>query len=191
MNELSENPLDEYLKSDLPNHSSPGFHLIGRVLQAPPTGITRALGVNYEGVSPLPARADHIHQLAPLSVPAFTPTVTQGVSVAITGNKSKYFTIGKMVFMWIDFTVNGAGTAGSVFKIALPITLDTAGPTVLGSFEYKDSGTVYYCGAVKLLSSTEIQFQADGLIDRLGISGIAGGCAVNDTLAAQLVFLTA
>ena len=72
---------------------------------------------------------------------SWTPTLTQGVSVAITSNSSAYLKIGSIAFVRCSFTVNGTGTAGSVIYITLPAALATS--TGYNAYGAIGTGTFY------------------------------------------------
>ncbi len=85
-------------------------------------------GVNEAGTQDTSGNAATATDLAAwssalgLTLTDFTPTCTQGVSVTVTNNNSKYVQIGKLVVCLIRFAAGSSGTIASAIEIGgLPV----------------------------------------------------------------------
>lgn len=54
----------------------------------------------------------------------YTPTITQGSSLAKTVNYAYYFENSNFIAVWVRCTVTATGTAGSAVLCSLPVTMD-------------------------------------------------------------------
>lgn len=176
-------------------HDQPDRHRFGYALLEPPAPSTitpYTAQTASAGDSEAAARANHTHGIASLYTTAitdFTPVVTQTVNVTINLNTTKYLKLDKMVMAWFDLRVTGAGTAGALITVSLPVNCDNSGPRILGNGRIYDvSATLTYAGAWEKDSASTMKLLYDGGANYAGLTGIAGGLAVGDVITAQLLY---
>lgn len=118
---------------------------------------------------------------------AFTPVLTQGVAITLTGASVGYELLTNNFYM-VAFlcACNSAGTAANSIRLSgfsKSLLFTGAG---LGSFHVSDSGTTNYTGTSYALSATEIVFLTNATGDLLGISP-AYTIAANDSVSGFLI----
>lgn len=118
---------------------------------------------------------------------AFTPAITQSVTLTKTINYSKY-TIEGLKLTWIfDFTITSAGTAGQIVSMTLPLAAASVNG-INGVSSYIDTGARNYGCNVFPQSTTAITgYPMDGN-NLLGAFGIAGGAANTDQYRGMVVY---
>jgi hypothetical protein len=86
---------------------------------------------------------------------SFTPSFTQGVALTLSGNTSRYTSVGDIGFLFINVTFSSAGSSNQVLYMTLgagPITPD--GSNMLGGWTniYDTSAATRYNGAAETQS---------------------------------------
>lgn len=75
---------------------------------------------------------------------SWTPVVTQGGTVTVTNNDSKYVKVGRLVIGRLYVTVTGSGSGGTAVTITLPVAQPAALPVVGAGWIYDaNPGTRY------------------------------------------------
>lgn len=102
----------------------------------------------------------------------WTPTVTQGVAVAVTVTEAKYCIIGKIGTAYCKLAVTGAGTSGGGITVSgQPAAMQPAlvgDNTVIGTGMVLKSGVANYVGAVVPISATQWKLLAHAQGDYVG-----------------------
>ena len=96
----------------------------------------------------------------------YTPTLTQGVTVAKTINSARYCQFQKTVIVTLKMTVTGAGTPGQFVTVGLPLSARSNNATPTGIMAaYDTSANVWYNWSAFILDDT-----VNGILDtsRLG-----------------------
>jgi len=111
---------------------------------------------------------------------AWTPTVTQGVSVSLTNTNSKYLKIGSLVIVRCFIGFTSSGTAANNIFLTLPAALAHANALYLSC----GSGSLYTGGRYPFLckmnsSTTQMSFKptssdTDGILGSTGFTGALG-----------------
>lgn len=94
--------------------------------------------------------------LTSTAVQTWTPTVTQGVSVAATSTTAKYMRQGSIVTCWCNLAITASGTSGSTITVTLPVSGSSSVHAVtdpIGSGIVYDTGTANYLGSVQFSGS--------------------------------------
>lgn len=108
---------------------------------------------------------------------AYTPTLTQSVTVTKTVTYAKYMKVGRLVVAQVYLAITSAGTASNNIVIGLPVT--AAGPTFLNvGTGWIVNGGLRYKGTVELASTTTVFLRPTNTTT----TGVLGG----DTLTAAL-----
>jgi hypothetical protein len=94
----------------------------------------------------------------------YTPTWTQGVTVANTKTYARYMSVGKMCWVSLRLAATGAGTGGAQISISLPVTAIrgvTENYNICGAAMYYDVSvpTNYVC-AIQL-DANAVRFATD------------------------------
>jgi hypothetical protein len=92
--------------------------VLGQASAVTPATITNAAAI---GTSTRFARADHAHAYENTAWTTFAPAPVAGTAT-FTVNFARFKTIGKSVFMSLDFTMTAVGTASTSISITLPAT---------------------------------------------------------------------
>lgn len=93
---------------------------------------------------------------------AWTPAVTQTVSVTVTVNEARFTRIGRTIIAMFRVTVTGSGTAGGAVEITVPVTAQSAADVIGAVWIFDTSASTSY-DAVAFLSTTgAMQFLHDG-----------------------------
>ena len=104
---------------------------------------------------------------------AFTPTLTQGATVAKTVTQASYVQTGKTVSVQVVMSVTGAGTSGQPIKMGLPVAARNASAVVGSGSMYDASASFRYVCEVGASSVTEAYLAANGgSTDLLGVSPV-------------------
>ena len=118
---------------------------------------------------------------------SYTPTLTQGVGVAIQNNGSKYCQINKTIIASVMCQANGAGTGGSSVQVSLPIAaVTTRNPAAAFGYIYDASTAIIYNCTGIVLTSTTIQFYYQSGTPWGGSPNIA--LAASDQLALVVIY---
>ena len=113
----------------------------------------------------------------------YTPTLTQGVSVAKTVNYARYCQIQKTVIVQVMLTCTGAGLGGAI-SVSLPsglVPVSTSGQAVIGVFFIHDAGTALYVGSAMRVSP--VTGYGYGSTNNMGANTPALTLAVNDQVS--------
>lgn len=84
---------------------------------------------------------------------AFTPTLTQSVTVTKTVTYAAYTKVGRLVICNLYLTVTGAGTAANAVLIGLPIAASASGPMIGSGMIYDASVPLIHMGVAVLNGS--------------------------------------
>lgn len=104
----------------------------------------------------------------------WTPTVTQGVGVAINIDYARYATVGNIVTIVVELAATAAGTAGQPIIISgvpvaiQPANLSASGVNVIGTVIIIDSGASWYHAALIAWGANDWRFIAHNVIDFVG-----------------------
>lgn len=98
-----------------------------------------------------------------------SPTLTQGVTLTLTVNYSRYFKVGKLFIWSFKLSINSAGTASNAFELTLPVTLHNANAS-RGSFRYFDSGSTNYAGTIVANTTNTVRFVRDADGNAFGVA---------------------
>lgn len=115
----------------------------------------------------------------------WTPTITQGVGVAITINYSRYIVDeANKVTVQARITATGTGTAGSIIQIGgIPAAVDskqTGINAVIGTVIITDSGGVSYHAALIATSSATWQMLVHNTLNYVGANvTITSGASIS------------
>lgn len=123
---------------------------------------------------------------------SWTPTLTQGVTVAKTVNSARYIQIGKIVIASYAMTVTGSGTAANTIVMGLPVTAATNGSRGTCTL-YDASSLNMYPGIFYISSSTTAQFQTTQTAQLnsqqyLGYANFSAGLANADQLEGSFTY---
>jgi hypothetical protein len=114
----------------------------------------------------------------------WTPTITQGGGVTCTVTRASQARYGRTIVATAFLTVTGAGTAGSLVTLSLPVTA-AYGTGVIGSGAISDlSAARTYPGLASLESTTSFSFLGTSTVSvdiRLGIATSAFTVALANT----------
>lgn len=125
----------------------------------------------------------------------YTPTLTQNGNVSKTVTVARYRRLDDIVFVDLDMTVTGTGSAGHQIIVGLPLAVDMADNCALAGagFLYDASLTDRYLGGIRNLSSTGFGLQPgnDTAGNVLGVAGFAGALASGDTIRASFSYRAA
>src|SRR4029078_1814415 len=134
---------------------------------------------------------DALLAILPLGPPdaawtAFTPTLTQSVTVTATNNYTRYTKIGRQVRYEGPLPVPGAGTAGQPVTVTMP-PYTPAAPNnhMIGVCEIYDTSAVAgYRAFVSLRSSTPLHSPpTNGTVaDVLGVTSFSAALAAGDVV---------
>ena len=100
----------------------------------------------------------------------WTPTVTQGVGVAVTVTEAKYCVVGKVCHLYAKLVLASAGTGGQRVVIGgVPVAAQTAYTnSIVGQAHVRDAGTTRYAGQLYALTASTFCIFVDGNADQLG-----------------------
>jgi hypothetical protein len=118
---------------------------------------------------------------------AWTPAVTQSVSVTVTVSYAVYSRVGRRIWFDVLLTVTGAGTAANDVTISLPVTAVLAGLRI-GSGTIQDvSASLEYWGPLVNTSTTVARIKSTNATVNtyLGTSGFTAGLAAGDFVFLQ------
>lgn len=106
---------------------------------------------------------------------SWSPTITQGSSVAGTTNRGWYRRRDGFFEAGLKWTASAAGTGSNVISVSLPVTLPNA-EDVGGTFYYDDASTAIV-GVVRNDTTTSFKMVIDGATSSLGATSptIASG----------------
>lgn len=130
---------------------------------------------------------------APCVWVTWTPTVTQGVGVAMTVNYARYTTISNVVIMVVRLAGKANGTAGQPIVISgIPAAIRTAnlGPgtiNTLGTALVIDADTAWYHAAVTAWAANDWRFIAHNVTAPVGAQPNFG-LAINDIISFQATY---
>lgn len=102
---------------------------------------------------------------------AFTPIITQSVTVTKSTSYSSYTKIGRTVIWNFDFSFTSGGSASQVLAMTLPLVAVSIS-SVQGNFAYFDSGNTNFTGSVVPNSTTLVNFVSDGSNNNFGIAPV-------------------
>lgn len=85
---------------------------------------------------------------------AWTPTVTQSVSVTVTGNYSRYQRIGRLIVGWFSVSCTSAGTVSNPILISTPVTAAQGSQPVGGSDLFDSSASSSMAGTLETDSTS-------------------------------------
>ncbi len=116
----------------------------------------------------------------------YVPAVTQSGAVTAGSFYAHYFRIGNIVFVWSDFVITGAGSAGSLVTVTLPVTAVSAthptGPIGTGIIFDSSLTTDYPCN-VLLNDDVSIKFRESDITTSSSWGVVPNvGLANNDTI---------
>lgn len=94
---------------------------------------------------------------------AVTPVVTQGVSITVTNNYSKYIQIGKDVRYEFNLAITSSGSGSVLISVNIPVTAGSSGAfRVVGSGQFYDaSSNTNYVIIPYLTSTSVVAFTSD------------------------------
>jgi hypothetical protein len=107
----------------------------------------------------------------PAALNAYSPVITQGVTVSRTMTHGASITLGSLVFAYFQASITGAGTATNAITFTLPsgVTGVNSNISGMGSFRLLSAGNTNYVGTVSVTSTAAFMFtNLDG--NGLGIS---------------------
>jgi len=116
---------------------------------------------------------------------AWTPVITQGVTVTATNNFSWYQRSNGVFTAQCNLSITGAGTAANTIIVVPPFTLADANGAMGSFFIYDASSTLVYAGTAASSSTTAITLYTD----QGGLNGVGNSpgltLAASDTLKAS------
>lgn len=122
----------------------------------------------------------------------YTPVVAQGVTtnIAKTVGEARYLHAGKLVYVWASLTITGAGTAGSIVTVTLPIApVSGVIGSRLGLMEiYDASATHAYVGSALYLGSSTVGLRTHETANTQWGQTPAVALAASDQIGLQLVY---
>jgi hypothetical protein len=120
----------------------------------------------------------------------YVPTLTQGATVTKTTNYSRYRRSGRQITVELFLVVTGAGTAGNVLVIGLPVAAFAAGPSAGVGVIFDASAGLNYGGVAAITATTTVSLlptSADSA-NYLGASVFVAALAVGDVVLATLTY---
>lgn len=129
---------------------------------------------------------DNLNAVAPLGMAAwtaYTPTLTQSVTVAKTVTRATYFKIGRLTVVHFNLAITGAGTSGAAIEAGLPVAAAHANAAG-GSFYYFDAGSTIYTGTVVGNTTTTVRFYVSANGNPMGINPTFGAASSDQLIAA-------
>ena len=122
----------------------------------------------------------------------WTPTVQQGVGVAVTVGHAVAYRSGRLIIASFRLSVTGSGTAGQGVGVSLPENAArTAGPVGTGGV-FDSSANLVYAGIAELNAvNNQLVFTASGVgvsPSPLGAAGFTAGLASGDVISGLLVY---
>ena len=128
----------------------------------------------------------------------FTPVLKQNVTVSTTtANRfARYARVNKLIMVYFQLVVSGAGTANNAIEINLPVAASTSSIRVVGSARFFDQNAVDSFIFVPVLNSTTtFRFLANAgtsLTSYVGLTGAPGlTLASGDVFNVSLMYETA
>ena len=123
----------------------------------------------------------------------WTPTVTQGSSVAATVNHATYWRAGRLIVAKFSLSITGTGTAATDVLISLPVTAASGTTGIrVGDFAMGDASTGFSWFASPYIASTSamaLQRRVDGAAAGfLGTSGFTAALASGDNLVGLVIY---
>ena len=122
---------------------------------------------------------------------AYTPTLTQSVTVTKTVTYAKYQRVGRMINVQALLACTGAGTAGNAVVFGLPVAAANATSlTPCGTFYLRDdsAGTSYHGAAVFAGVTTSVNGVANAQTNYLGVASFAAALANLDVVGVALTY---
>ena len=122
---------------------------------------------------------------------SWTPTLTQSGTVTKTVNRAVYARYGRTIIFHAYMTVTGSGTGSNSIIVGLPVTASSSLAMPIGSaFLFDQSTGNYYGGAARIVSTTTMDIQADGIGTQLALGAgvFTGALAVNDVISLSGIY---
>lgn len=94
---------------------------------------------------------------------AFTPTLSQAVTLTKTATYARYTRIGRQIHAQCLLSITSAGTAGNPVLVGLPVPAAVLHNGPAGAFLYQDTGVALYSGVAALTAGSNIAGQAHAL----------------------------
>lgn len=120
---------------------------------------------------------------------AYTPTLTQSVTVTKTVEYADYTKVGRLMVVQFSLAVTGAGTAANAIVIGMPSGFDTLNFRGIGSGGVFDaSAGLWYTGMIQRAGVGTMNIQLSGVGGAAGAGGMTAALASGDVVTGTAIF---
>lgn len=118
---------------------------------------------------------------------AYTPTLTQSVTVTKTVEYARYTKVGRLTIVQLSLAVTGAGTAANAVVVGMPF--DTVNFRCVGTGGIFDSSAgLWYTGMANRSGAATFNIQGSGVGSAFGSATFTAALASGDVVTADLTF---